>query len=270
VDHGGWRSAAKRWLAEPTLHFFLLGGLLFLAHRLVAGSPHVIVVNGGLRADFERRLRDQNGRPPTPAELTEALAAWRRDEALYREALAQGLDREDAIVRTVLADKLRARTVAELPQRQPTDAELDAYLAAHRQAYETPLAYEYELVAFPRAVAAASEQRARFARALAAGASPRSLGRPIVGATWTREDLREKLGPALGEAIVALGPGTWQPLDGEKDLLLVRVVAIHGGMPSRDEVRPRLVEDWRAEQRKQAVDRLVQDVVARYRFEERP
>ena len=142
-----------------------LGALLFVAHRLVVGDPRVIVVTPGVKADVARRFRDSHERPPSAAELDEALGAWKREEALYREALRERLDRNDATIRTVLADRVRARAAVGAPPREPTAAELEHWFAAHRSLYETPRRYDYGTVAFPRTdktAAAAREQiRAR-------------------------------------------------------------------------------------------------------------
>lgn len=259
-----------RLLREPVIHFLFIGALLFLAHRLIVGDPRVVVVSAGLKADVERRFRDETGRAPTEAELMAALDGWKRDEALYREALREGLDRQDATVRTVLADKLRARAVQQMTAREPTDAELDAWLASHRSQYETPLRYNFEVVAFPKSDPASEMQRSKVRLALADGADPRTLGRPIVGGNLTRDNLAAKFGPAVSESICSLPLATWRALETEDSLLLVRVNRIDGGLPSREALRPTLTADWVAARKGQAVDDFVESVLARYRFEEKP
>ncbi|WP_437276710.1 hypothetical protein WME90_36475 [Sorangium sp. So ce375] len=259
-----------RLLREPVIHFLFIGALLFLGHRLIAGDPREIVVSAGLKADVERRFRDEVGRAPTEAELTAALDRWKREEALYREALREGLDREDAAVRTVLADKLRARAAQPMAARQPTDAELDAWLASHRSQYEMPLRYDFEFVAFPRSDSAAEEQRSKYRSALADGADPRTLGRPIVGGNFTRDKLAEKFGPQVSDSICKLPLATWQALETDDSLLLVRVNQVDGGLPSRESLRPILAVDWVSAMKKKAADEFVESVLARYRFKESP
>jgi hypothetical protein len=266
----GWLARKTRpLLREPTLHFFALGALLFAAHRLLAADPRTIVVSPVLRDDLTRRFRDQSGRWPTTTELDEALRTWKTDEALYREALRERLDREDAIVRTVLADKLRARAAAEFGKREPSDAELDRWLAEHRGLYETPLRYDCEYVVFPKSSAVADADRARFERAVQAGAKPATLGRAVFGNNLTREQLQEKFGPQLQERICSLPTGEWHRLETETDLLLWRVKSIDGGLPGREVLRPRLVYDWQSDMRRQTVEHAVDTIVARYRFVER-
>lgn len=258
----------KRLLAEPTIHFAALGALLFVAHRLVAGDPLTIPISPVLKDDLARRFRDQAGRWPSPDELDAELRTWKTDEALYREALREHLDREDAVVRAVLADKLRARAAQEFGERAPSDAELDQWLAEHRRQYETPVRYDCEYVSFPKHDASAEQARARYEHALSAGAKPASLGRTVYGFNLTREDLQEKVGPELTERICKLPVAQWSRLETPTDLLLWRVGRLDGGLPSRQELRPRLVYDWQSEMRRRAVEQAVQTIVARYRFAE--
>ena len=263
------KGPAARFFGEPIVHFFVLGALLFVAHRLVVGDPRVVVVTPGVRAEVARRFRDSHERPPTPAELEEALGAWKRDEALYREALRDRLDRNDATIRTVLADRVRARASIGAPPREATAAELQQWLATHRSLYETPRRYDYGTVAFPRAEKTAAAEREKYERALKSGADPRTLGRPIVGGNLTAEELGARVGPALAARIQSLPVGQGQKFETERDLLLFWVNAVEGGLPSPDELHKRLVADWLYAEHTRATDQAVQAIIDRYRFEER-
>ncbi len=265
-----WKRQATRLLSEPIGHFFLVGALLFVAHRLIVGDPRVIVVTPGVKAEVERRFRDGHGRPPSPSELEGELSGWERDEALYREALRDHLDRNDATIRKYLADSVRTREAQAIPRRQPTEAELEAWFATHRNLYETPRRYDYGTVAFAKTDRAASAEREKYEQALKAGADPRTLGRPIVGGNLTAGELAERLGPDLATRIQSLPLGQRQEFQTEKDLLLVWVNAVEGGLPSADELHKRLLADWLYAERKQATDQAVQAIVDRYRVEERP
>src|SRR5207247_1822018 len=113
------------------------------------GAPRTVVVTPALKAEVSRRFQDANGRTPSGPELAAEVHKWEIDEALFREAQREHLDRDDPGIRSILADKMRMRAAFELPKREPTDAELDAWLAAHRSLYEAPPRYDFEFVAFP-------------------------------------------------------------------------------------------------------------------------
>jgi len=258
-------------LAEPTVHFLVIGALLFVGHRLVAGDPRAVAITPGLKAELARRFRDSHdGRAPSAQELAGELRGWERDEALYREALRDRLDRNDGTIRTVLADRVRARVALAVPKREPTDADLDRWLATHRSLYEVPRRYDFGTVAFPKARPSSPAELERYQRLLREGADPGTLGRPIVGGNLTAADLERRFGPALAARIQGLPVGQWQRLDDDQNLLLVRVSSVEGGLPSADQLRARLAADWSYAERTRAIDQAVQAIVDRYHFQERP
>lgn len=267
-NQGTWPRKAKRLLGEPTIHFFFIAAAVFLVHRLVAGDSRTIVMSPALRSDLVRRFQDQLGKTPSDTEIDAALESWKRDEALYREALRDGLDREDPMIRTFLINKVRERAALEAPVPEPSESELDHYLAEHRDLYETPLVYEHEYVVFPKNVPAAEQQRAKYERALKAGATPATLGLRSVAANVRRERIEEEFGPELANQICSLPIGQWQPLENEKSLILVRMIRIEGGPPSPELMHERLVVGWKGEMQAKAAERAAQAIEARYRFKE--
>jgi len=264
---GGWRNRARLLLAEPVVHFFALGLLLFVAHRVFVGAPRTVVVTPGVRAELARRFQDANGRAPNGDELAADVHKWAIDEALFREAARDQLDRDDPGIRSILADKMRMRAAFEVPKREPTDAELDAWLAAHRALYQVPPRYDFEFIAFPKTDAHAREQIDSFDRAIKDGKNPASLGRPVIGGNLTAEDLKARVEPELADGIPRLSPGGWQRIETAKSLVLARLKRVDAGTPPREQ----LVADWKRATEKEAVDRVLQrTVLDRYRFEEQP
>jgi len=264
----------KRLLREPLLIFFVVGALLFLVHRLTVGDPRTIAVTPGVRAELDRQLRDTNGRAPDPAERQAALRSWVRAEALYREALREGLDRDDPNIRNLLVEKIQARRAMEAPRHEPSEAELDAWLAAHRSLYDRPLRYTIDWVVFNKGVAASGPapaiQRETFERAVARGADPRFLGKTIYGATLTAAGVREQLGAGVADAIAGFPKAEWREAAKGDDLLLVRVNDVDGGLPPPAELRPRLIADVMHAQQQAGMERAVEAIVARYKVKESP
>lgn len=270
VSAGAGPTTARlaRLLREPTLHFFVVGALVLLGQRLLEGDPRTIEITPALEADLLRRYRDQLNRPPTSAEAAAFLQAWKADEALYREALLEGIDREDATVRSVLIAKMRERMVLQTRLREPSDAELQQYLERHRNQFEAPLIYEHEYVVFPKARPGAHDERAKSARQLAAGATPASLGLRSTAANVDRARIERELGPGLADQIRQLPVGSWHELETGDRLLLVKLIRIHGGLPEASELRPRLVAGWKAEAAQRAIAQGTRAIAERYRFEE--
>jgi hypothetical protein len=259
---------ATRLVAEPTFHFFLIAAGLLMAHRVVVGDPRTIVITPALKADLVRRYQDQIGRPPTSAEAAAFIDGWKGDEALYREALREGIDRDDPMVRNVLISKMRERALLQTRIPEPTDAELQQYLALHRDQFEVPLLYEYEYVTFVKADAGAESERAKYERQLRAGATPASLGLRSTAANVNRERIDREFGPEVADEITRLPPGQWQELETGDRLLLVKLIGVQGGLSPPDLLRAQLVAAFKGEKEQQAVAQAAKAIAARYRFEE--
>lgn len=257
-----------RLLREPTLHFFVIAGALLLGQRVVAGDPRTIEITPALEADLLRRYQDQLNRPPTSAEAEAFMAAWKAEEALYREALREGIDRDDATVRAVLIGKMRERALLQKRLPEPTEAELRQYLEQHRADFEAPVLYEHELVGFPKASPTAAKERAEYRQKLSAGATPASLGLRSTAANVDRKRMDQELGPEVAEKVTRLPPGQWHELEAGDRLLLVKLTRVQGGLPEPAVLRERLVAGWKGEKQQRALAEITRDIVERYRFEE--
>ncbi len=98
-----------RLLREPLLHFFLIGAAIFAAHALLTGEAprrDVVVVSRGRIETLAAAFAATHGRPPDATERDGLVQDWVREEILCREALALGLDREDAVIRDRLRQKM--------------------------------------------------------------------------------------------------------------------------------------------------------------------
>jgi hypothetical protein len=140
----------RQILREPLLHFAMLGIGLFALYRLITvDAPSVadeIVVDAprivALAEQFERSWR----RPATAAELDGLVESYVRDEVLYREGLALGLDRDDPVIRSRL--RLKMEVIGGGAENEIPEADLQAWLDAHPDRYATPARYEVRQVFF--------------------------------------------------------------------------------------------------------------------------
>jgi hypothetical protein len=131
-----------RILREPLVHFLLLGAGLFGVSLLggtgtgagaATASDKQIVVTAEKVELLRNGFHLDNGRDPTEAELQRLIDNYVREEVLVREARAQGLDRDDSVVRRRLVEKMEF-AVAE--PATPSDGELGKYLDQHKTAFE--------------------------------------------------------------------------------------------------------------------------------------
>ena len=109
-EHGRPRtfllSAFKHWAREPLLHFLLLGLALFAVysylqrgHGGVESSKQIALTLDDLR-QMDMYFESQWHRPPAPQEFQAMVEDKVREEVLYREGIAMGLDKDDTIVKT--------------------------------------------------------------------------------------------------------------------------------------------------------------------------
>ena len=262
------------WLHEPLVHVVVLGTALFVLHREVApprASAEIVVgadTVASMREDFQRRM----GRAPTAADEQAMIEKYVDDEAFVREALSMGLDRGDIIVRRRLIQKMEFLLESTEPVPPPTDAELEAYLAAHRERYTSPtrISFTHVFVSAQTAGERAPAIAAEDAAALAGGADPATLGDPFLrGRTfrlYAENELANVFGAPFAAAVMALPENVWSsPIRSSYGLHLVRVSERRAGSePTLATARDAVERDWRAE-RREALDRAARERVrARY------
>ncbi|MGJ8692119.1 MAG: peptidyl-prolyl cis-trans isomerase [Thalassotalea sp.] len=146
-----------KFLKDPLFVFFLLALLLFLLFEQVNEETvatateqqqdiNIITVNQAqiktLIASFENSWR----RAPSNSELNELIEQQIKNEVLYHAALTLELDKNDAIIKHRLQQKMTSvlRDKVNLPIA--TDQQLQQYYLANQKAYLAPASYSFEHV----------------------------------------------------------------------------------------------------------------------------
>ena len=270
----------KKLLREPLVHFLALGAALFLVFhfRNASGGATAgrLVVPAGRIEALAASFASGWQRPPTKSELDGLIEEWIHEEVLYREALARGLDQDDAILRRRLRQKLEfvADDLAEAAA--PTDAELAAYLKLHADSFrlEPKLAFRQIFVDRERRGASAeSDAQAllKKLRGLPAGADVSELGDPLRLLTdepglQTLSQIEWLFGEKFAAALERLERGVWAgPIESGYGLHLVLVIAREEGrVPELAEVRDAVVREWTTARRKELADAFYRGLRARY------
>jgi parvulin-like peptidyl-prolyl isomerase len=195
-----------------------------------------------------------------------------REEVLYREAVAMGLDRDDTIVRRRMRQKLEFLSEDLTPIEDPDEATLARWLAAHEERYrlEPRVALRQVFVSRDRrgdaAPAHARELLARLAadpRAEAAGDAsllPNALPLAPLG------EVARVFGDAFAEQVAKLATGRWAgPVESGFGLHLVFVEErAEARAPALDEVREAVRNDWLSAQRAEANEAFYARLRERY------
>jgi len=302
-----------RWLRAPLLHFLAGGAVLFWwAHGANPPTAPVVVTAADvsrLRLDYTR----ETGLEPTPADEAALVEKAIEEELLFREALARGLDRNDRSVRNWLveqmrilsdgatddADRLYARArglgldrtdlvvrrilvqkmrllAARTGERPPSDADLEAFYADHRDEYRPPDRVTFWHVFLASSVhgsATRSDAEARLARLRRQGDGPEesvrqgdafSLPPHVIAESPARLD--KLFGAELAITVQRAETRTWiGPVPSPYGMHLVWIEAREPGTPPPfAAVRRRVLERWQDEQRARRVVGLLHDLHERY------
>ena len=268
----------NRILREPLVHFLLLGAAIFAAYSLVSqgrgDEPGNIVITAGQVAAIELGFTRTWHRPPTREELEGLLRDRVREEVYYREAMALGLDKDDTIIRRRLRQKLEFLTDDVVDQSQPTDAELNAYLAAHPDSFRVQREFTFSHVYLnpdkhgERLTRDAAELLAQLNQAGEADAS--DFGDSfLLGYTFASVpavEVATQFGQAFATKLGEVSPGRWQgPVESGYGVHLVFVSArTEGHVPPLDDVRDAVSLEWDNGRRLAANDTLYQQMLKRY------
>lgn len=240
---------------------------------LEVGDERMVRVTRAAREHLVKELQGELGREPTEAERAAALARWKVDEVAYREAVRLGLDRTDPELRARLAARALEVFRGLEVVREPTDTELTGFLEEHRARYELPerLTIEHAFAARERGNA---EERARaFVAAMKGGKELAALGDVFdVGSKVEDaafEDLARLFGFEFATGVSKADTGDAMVLESTRGVHAVRVVKrTAAGLPPEDELRRRLVRDWKASQGSALKERAKQRLLEGYRFVE--
>jgi PPIC-type PPIASE domain len=270
----------RKALREPLLHFLVLGAGLFLLFGVVGdGSgdrpPDEIVVTAGRIESLAEVFGRTWQRPPTEAELDGLVEGYIREEVLYREAVAMGLDRDDTVIRRRLSQKMEFVSEDIAAQAEPTDEELRAYLAENPDAFRVEPRFTFGHV-YLNPDRRGDALRRDVARLLAelnatgAGADIETLGDGfLLGHDFTaasRSEVAGTFGEGFAAELARLEPGVWRgPVASGYGMHLVLVrERSEGRVPPLAEVREAVRREWANARRIATNERLYRSLRQRY------
>jgi hypothetical protein len=269
----------KKLLREPLLHFLLLGLGLFVLHHFVAapgdGSGERVVISRGKIQRLAAGFALMHQRAPAKDELDGLIAEAVREEILYREAKALGLDQDDTIVRRRLRQKLEFVSEDLAPASEPTEAQLQAYLASHLEQFRIETRYSFAQVYLDpqrhgRQLGADTAQLLSGLRRSGDAADLSQLGDSLLLQRQYEDiparELERLFGAPFEAALRSVPTGQWQgPLPsgyGVHMVLLKR--RDESRAPPLAEVRDAVRSQWLQSQRREANERFYAGLRERY------
>jgi hypothetical protein len=267
-----------RVLREPLLHFLVLGLLLFVGYRFVsqgrdAERGQIVVTQeriAAMREQFERAWQ----RTPTAQELDGLVLGYIREEVLYREGVALGLDRDDPVIR----NRVRARmeVLSEgADVKEPTEAELQAWLDSHRSDFEIAPTFTFRQVYFdPKRHGSRMQRDAEAVLTTLRRSDPDAVAfhlgdvtlLPSAMSEATAGQIADTFGKDFASAMPGLSINAWSgPLQSAYGLHLVQLVRrTEARTPALAEVRERVQRDWTSANTREASVRHYDELRRRY------
>jgi peptidyl-prolyl cis-trans isomerase C len=272
----------KRWLREPLLHFLLIGIAVFSVyayiHRGRGGveSSRQIVLSLDELRQMDMYFESQWHRKPTPEELQDIVEDKVREEVLFREALAMGLDKDDTIVKRRMAQKMQFLAEDVAAAHEPSPAELKTWFEKNSNKFALPSRISFRHLYFsPDKRGKNARENATKVLAKIAGQPEDSklaisLADPFMFQDYygdrAPEALAKEFGPPFAVAVERLKPSSWQgPIESGYGWHLVFVdTVIPGRIPAFEELEPDVKTAWLGEQKQQAWQKAYQKMRAKY------
>ena len=275
------RLLAKRALAQPLLHFLAVGALIFGLSDLLgedsAGDERRIVIAPEWIEQLATGFAKQWRRPPNPEELQGLIDEFVREEILYREGVALGLDRNDTVIRRRVVQKVEFLIEDLVAAGEPDAATLEAFYQQNSASFRVPARIGFRHIYFSgdrRGEAAAEDGRRLLEELVAADASDAGAasgrGDPFLLSDRyqgiSRKELAAQLGSAFADAVFALPPYAWHgPIASSYGFHLVRVSErADESLPALADVRERVVAAYLDAQRRRVNEVAIRKLRDRY------
>ena len=256
----------KRALREPLVHFLLIGLVLFVVYAFVnrgqsGNVNHQIVISLDDVRQLDISFVSQWHRQPTQEEFTGLIEGFIRQEILYRDGLAMGLDKDDTIVKRRMAQKMEFLSEDVASAHEPSTQELKDWYAKNSQKFALPdrATFRHLFFSFDRRGQRAQSDAAIALEKIAAKPedSPAAvaLADPFMFQDYYGdrgpEQLAKEFGPTFALGLFRLKPGSWQgPIESGYGWHLVWIESIvPGRIPAFEEVEPDVKTAWLADQK---------------------
>jgi hypothetical protein len=261
----------ERLIREPLVHFLLIGAIVFAVYGspetyVEAPDSRLIVVTESQVDRLARQFEATWRRAPTETDITALVEDLVREEIYYREALALGLDRDDAVIRRRLRQKMEFLSEGAAATAKIDEAQLVAHHAAHPERFAIPAQ-----ITFRQVMLNETDAPEKVRVAIENGADPRSVGRigllpeGMVDAGEVAVD--GAFGPGFFSKIAAFSEGKWEgPVSSAYGRHLVEIVAFEAMHNQPFEaVRAAVEQDWQRANAEAVRDAQYEILRERYR-----
>jgi len=277
------RNKLTRLLSEPLLQFLVIGACIYGAYALF-GVAEEDFRDTTIRVDSNRinamigQWEKRWNRLPTRKEIDSLIQAYIREDVLYRQAVAMGLNEDDPITRRRMAQKLAFLTSDIAQMQKPQVGELEQYFEENAASYRDldTISFTHVFIDPDKHGDATLDDAAELLAQLQAAGLP-DAGTIQAGdrlrlqnnfASATGLDIRRQLGSGFAEVVIELEPGQWHgPVLSGYGIHLVYVYDFVEAPPAVfEDVQARVLDDWHAQKREQFNADFVEGLKSRYQI----
>lgn len=253
----------------------LLAGIFWAAQgppRNTDEIPEIIVTEADV-AHQAARWEKMRGRPPTPPELKSAVDGHVRNEILYREALARGVDRQDPRVRLALIQKMEMMAAGKADAQSITEEELISFYALRKDQYRTPAKLSIKQIFFKQTNGAEEQATELLDQIITQEPSDSELSElgdvsmlEQVLNKVSATELEAKFGTEFTAEVLSLPEGQWSgPVRSGYGLHLVKIFDRQAGTtPEFAAVRDKVESDLMYENRMASQEQGYQEIAGKY------
>ncbi|MEZ5922140.1 MAG: peptidylprolyl isomerase [Parvularculaceae bacterium] len=282
-------------LKDPLVHFLAAGAVIFVLASIASppkSSDDVIIVDRPALLTFIQ-YRSKAFEPKTAAKILDGLDAqgrqkliadYVREEALVREAETLGLESDDYVIRQRMVQKAEFLAEAAISPPAPSDAEVMAYFETNRERYRSPPSATFTHIFISKKNRTPEETesaaKALLAKVKANGAAfddaPKYGDRFLFHTNYvdrTDDYIKSQIGEEATAAIFnrASPLDTWLgPYRSDYgDHLIFVASRSRSKIASFEAIKEIVRQDLMEDQKRAAVDKVIDDLVAKYRVDNR-
>ena len=284
-------------LKEPLFQFLFIALLLLLGERLINADDYAydqyhIEVDDAVLLQF-MQLREKTFKPEEALQALQALSTedrqrlmddYAREEALFREAMALNLDKNDQIIRRRLIQKMDYLAQGFYDEADPlTEDDLRDYYGEHRDEYKKPASatFTHVFVSSERhgsdqaSAMAAELQKTLNAENVPFENAPRYGERFLYNRNYVNRDddeIGSHFGSQFQQQVFAFETSDqWRgPVQSDYGWHLVLLVKnTPSYIPSLEEIAANVFADAQREQQQQIKRKSIDKLMAKYRISDR-
>jgi peptidyl-prolyl cis-trans isomerase C len=278
----GQPSLLRRWSREPLVHFLLIGLALFVGYSVLhpkseatSESNRIVLTQDDLLQMSVAWLA-QGRPPPTPEQMQNLIELKVREEVLFREATALGLDKDDTIVKRRLAQKMEFLAEGASIDNDPSTDTLRAWFKDNQQRFALLPRVSFRHLYFSsdrhgeRTREAAAKVLEKVADQSDEAKDVAALGDPFMYQDYygdrSFDDIAKLFGLNFARALVSIKPRSWQgPVESGYGWHLIFVgSSAPSRIPTFEEIEADIKAAWIADQRTQAKAKAYETMRARY------